>query len=107
MKAALIMLMLAVPGFAQEPRVSEEEPSVESKIREWRETYLSTKNESSRERIRLCFNFPDQVRAPGFFFWPSDRFKDGCKNYYSPPTGRLLILSQGTLLLRRGFDQPA
>ena len=59
MKAALIMLMLAVPGFAQEPRVSEEEPSVESEIREWRETYLSTKNESSRERMLLCFNSPD------------------------------------------------
>ena len=84
MKTALIMLILAVPGFAQEPHVSEEEPSVESEIREWRESYLSTKNESSRERMRLCFNSPDQVRAPGFFFWPSDRFRDGCKNYYSP-----------------------
>ena len=59
MKAALIMLMLAVPGFAHEPRVSEEEPSVESEIREWRETYLSTKNEYRRDLMRLCFNFPD------------------------------------------------
>ena len=69
---------------AQEPRVSEEEPSVESEIREWRETYLSTKNEYRRDLMRLCFNFPDLVRHPGFFFWPSDRFKDGCKNHYSP-----------------------
>ena len=59
-------------------------PPVESEVREWRETYLSTKNEYRRDLMRLCFNFPDLVRHPGFFFWPSDRFKDGCKNHYSP-----------------------
>ena len=32
---------------------------------------------------RLCFDFPDRVREPWFFFL-AIRFKDGCKNYYSP-----------------------